>query len=72
MSDTQQHIETDPYRLKKCDNELCERRVTKGAGFCCAPCREAQEGGHEIGTRGVDHPLLCHTDGCQGRHEVRG
>lgn len=57
--------------FKKCDNPLCKRLTKNGVGYCCMTCSRAHEDGWEIGTTGVDHPMLCHSLGCDDRHKDR-
>ncbi len=61
----------DPYLLKPCDNPLCTRLTSRSAGYCCATCARGHEDGWELGTSGVDHPMLCHSSGCDERAAER-
>jgi hypothetical protein len=57
--------------LKACTNPLCSRPVKTDVTYCCHVCAKAHEDRWEIGERGVDHPALCHTDGCEERTTTR-
>lgn len=56
-----------PQNLKKCDNPLCERRVSVSTKYCCVACGDAHEGGYEIHKAGP----LAHSQGCNERDRER-
>ena len=47
----------------ECGKRDCTRRVAEPAIFCCVPCLEASQSGHEAG---------AHTAGCDARAIERG
>lgn len=66
--ETNANEETQQMVLKRCDNQLCRRKVSQSSRYCCAPCAEAHGGSYEIHERGT----LAHTVICDERRDQRG